>query len=122
LPEHVEEDGGGRTDDGPGGLAAQALEEADADLLRGLLATLVRALMGAGADAVCGAGLGGRSPERSPERVNRRNGYRGRRLGTRVGTLELAIPKLRAGSCFPGWLLAPRRRAERALVAVVAEC
>jgi putative transposase len=31
-------------------------------------------------------------------------------------------PKLRAGSYFPDWLLEPRRRAERALVAVVAEC
>jgi putative transposase len=39
-----------------------------------------------------------------------------------VGTLELAIPKLRAGSYYPDWLLEPRRRAERALVAVVAEC
>jgi putative transposase len=54
--------------------------------------------------------------------VNRRNGYRPRRLDTRVGTLELAIPKLRAGSCFPDWLLEPHRRAERALVAVVTEC
>jgi putative transposase len=94
------------------------LEEADADLLRELVATFVQALMSAEADALCGAGLG----ERSPERVNRRNGYRGRRLDTRVGTIELAIPKLRAGSYFPDWLLEPRRRAERALVAVVAEC
>jgi transposase-like protein len=30
--------------------------------------------------------------------------------------------QLRAGSYFPDWLLEPRRRAERALVAVVAEC
>jgi transposase-like protein len=37
-----------------------------------------------------------------------------------VGTLGLAIPKLRAGSYFPSWL-EPRRRAEQALVAVVAE-
>jgi putative transposase len=94
------------------------LEQADADLLRELVATFVQALMGAEADALCGAGLG----ERSPERVNRRNGYRPRRLDTRVGTLELQIPKLRAGSYFPDWLLEPRRRAERALVQVVAEC
>jgi transposase-like protein len=39
-----------------------------------------------------------------------------------VGTLELAIPKLREGSYFPDWLIEPRRRAERALVSVVAEC
>jgi putative transposase len=93
------------------------LEQADADLLRELVATFVQALMGAEADAACGAALG----ERSLDRVNRRNGYRGRRLDTRVGTIELAIPKLRQGSYFPDWL-EPRRRAERALVAVVAEC
>ena len=34
----------------------------------------------------------------------------------------MAIPKLRRGSYFPDWLLDPRRRAEKALVAVVAEC
>jgi putative transposase len=94
------------------------LEQADADVLRELVATFVQALMGAEADALCGAGLG----ERSPERTNRRNGYRRRRLDTRVGTIQLAIPKLRAGSYFPDWLLEPRRRGERALVAVVAEC
>ena len=31
------------------------------------------------------------------------------------------MPKLRSGSYFPDWLLEPRRRAEKALVAVVAE-
>ncbi len=94
------------------------LEEADVDLLREMVATFVQALMGAEADAVCGALYG----ERSPDRVNRRNGYRARDFDTRVGTMSLAIPKLREGSYFPDWLLTPRRRAERALVAVVAEC
>jgi transposase-like protein len=51
-----------------------------------------------------------------------RNGYRERSWDTRVGTIELAVPKLRAGSYFPDWLLAPRRRAEQALVCVVADC
>jgi putative transposase len=37
-----------------------------------------------------------------------------------VGTVELAIPKLRSGSYFPDWLLQHRRRAEQALVTVVA--
>jgi transposase-like protein len=32
----------------------------------------------------------------------------------------LAIPKLRSGSYFPGWL-EPRRRAEQAFVAVITE-
>jgi putative transposase len=59
--------------------------------------------------------------ERSPERVNIRNGYRGRAWDTRVGTIELAIPKLRAGSYFPDWLLQLRRRAEQAFVSVIAD-
>ena len=39
---------------------------------------------------------------------------------TRAGTIEAAIPKLRSGSYFPDWLLERRRRAEAALVSVVA--
>jgi len=54
--------------------------------------------------------------------VNLRNGYRERRFDTRTGTISLAVPKLRSGSYFPDWLLEPHRRAERALVQVVAEC
>jgi transposase-like protein len=34
----------------------------------------------------------------------------------------VAIPKLRAGSYFPNWLLERRRRAERALTTAVATC
>ena len=41
---------------------------------------------------------------------------------TRVGTIDVAVPKLREGTYRPEWLFEPRRRAERALVAVVAEC
>ena len=84
-----------------------------------LLAEMVRAfaerLMSAEVDAVCGAGYG----EVSPERVNSRNGYRPRQLDTRVGSIELAIPKLRDGSYYLGWLLEPRRRAEKALALMV---
>ena len=56
--------------------------------------------------------------ERSPERVTQRNGYRSRAWDTRVGTMDLHIPKLREGSYFPS-LLEPRRRSERALLAVI---
>ncbi len=94
------------------------LETADVDLLREMVSTFIAALMGAEADALCGAGYG----ERSPDRVNTRNGYRSRRFDTRAGTIELEIPKLRSESYFPDWLLDHRRRAERALVAVIAEC
>jgi putative transposase len=41
---------------------------------------------------------------------------------THAGTIALAVPKLRSGSYFPDWLLERRRRAERALISVVAEC
>ena len=94
------------------------LEEADPDLLREMVSSFVHMLMSAEADTLCGASYG----ERSEARINRRNGYREREFDTRVGTMPLAIPKLRAGSYFPGWLLEPRRRAERALVAVITEC
>lgn len=73
--------------------------------------------MGAEADALCGAAHG----ERHAERVNRRNGYRSRPWDTRTGTIELGVPKLRAGSYFPDWLLTPRKRSEQALVAAIAD-
>jgi putative transposase len=94
------------------------LDGPDMDVLRELVKVFVERLMAEQADAICGAPYG----ERSEERVNKRNGYRPRDVDTRVGTIEVAIPKLREGSYFPAWLVEPRRRAERALVAVVAEC
>ena len=99
-------------------LLRKYLLEADPDLVRTMLQTFAEALMSAEASGLCNAEYG----EVSPERVNSRNGYRSRRWDTRAGTIDLAIPKLRAGSYFPDWLIEPRRRAERALVAVVAQC
>ena len=92
------------------------LEQASPDLLRAMVQTFAEALMGAEADAICGAPYG----RVSEDRVNCRNGYRPRRWDTRAGTMELAIPKLRQGSYFPDWLLERRRRAEQALISVVA--
>ena len=43
-------------------------------------------------------------------------------MDTRVGTIDVAIPKLREGTYFPEWLLERRKRAERALTTVVADC
>jgi putative transposase len=99
-------------------LLAERLTTTHPDVLRELLATFIHALMGAEADAVCGAGYG----QRSSERVNQRNGYRQRQFDTRAGSLDLSIPKLRHGSYFPDWLLERRKRAERALTTVVATC
>jgi putative transposase len=64
--------------------------------------------------------IGAGRHERTPSRTTQRNGYRERALATRVGELERRIPKLRCGSFFPS-LLEPRRRAEKALMAVVQE-
>jgi putative transposase len=100
----------------PAGLLREQLESASPDMLRAMIKTFSDALMSAEADAVCGADYG----QRSEQRVNSRNGYRAREWDTRAGTIELAIPKLRQGSYFPDWLLQHRRRAEQALVSVVA--
>jgi transposase-like protein len=97
-------------------LAGDNLEQASPDLLRAMVKAFAEALMGAEADAICGAPYG----QASEDRVNYRNGYRDRRWDTRAGTIELAIPRLRAGSYFPDWLLERRRRSEQALVSVVA--
>ena len=64
--------------------------------------------------------VGAERHERTPERSGYRNGYRERPWDTRVGTIELQVPRVRDGSFFPS-LLEPRRRAEKALVAVVQE-
>jgi len=98
------------------GWLAEQLAQASPDLLRAMVGTFAEALMGAEADAVCGAPFG----VRSAERTNTRNGYRQREWDTRAGSIDLAIPKLRQGSYFPDWLLEHRRRAEAALVTVVA--
>lgn len=92
------------------------LASASPGLLRAMIKTFSDALMSAEADAACGAEYG----QVSGERINRRNGYRAREWDTRAGTVELAVPKLRTGSYFPHWLLERRRRAEQALISVVA--
>ena len=99
-------------------VLADRLSTTHPDVLRELLSTFLHTLMGAEADALCGAGYG----ERSTERTNQRNGYRHREFDTRTGTLDLGIPKLRQGSYFPEWLPERRKRAERALTTVVATC
>jgi len=91
-------------------------EEPAEDPLRQIVRWAVQELM----EAEVAAQIGAERYERTDERSTQRNGYRPRTWDTRVGSLELQIPKLRQGSYLPGWL-EPRRRAEQALVAVVAE-
>ena len=88
--------------------------DGDVDFLREALRVLLDGIM----DAEVSAQIGAEHGERSPERVTYRNGYRNRTWDTRVGTMELHIPKLREGSYFPS-LLEPRRRSEKALLAVI---
>jgi putative transposase len=102
----------------PERLLSEALAEASPDLMRQLLQTMINALLSADADAVVGAEYG----RPTPDRVAQRNGYRHRDLDTRVGTIDVAIPKLRKGTYFPEWLLERRKRAEAALITVVADC
>jgi len=89
----------------------------DPDFLREGVRILAQAVMEAEVSGVTGLAKGERDPE---HRQTSRNGYRDRRWDTRVGTIDLAIPRVRDGSYFPS-LLEPRRRAERALLAVVQE-
>lgn len=86
------------------------------DFLREGVAIIAQALM----EIEVAQKIGAERGERSPTRTTYRNGYRERAWDTRVGRIDLRIPKLRRGSYFPS-LLEPRRRAERALVAVVQE-
>lgn len=102
----------------PAGLLGEALSEASPDLMRNLLQSVINSLLSADADAVVGAEWGRPATTRTAQR----NGYRHRELDTRVGTLDVAIPKLRSGTYFPEWLLERRKRAESALITVVADC
>lgn len=102
----------------PAGLLGEALSEASPDMMRHLLQTMINTLLSADADAVVGAEWG----KPSSSRTAQRNGYRHRDLDTRVGTVDVAIPKLRSGTYFPEWLLERRKRAESALITVVADC
>ena len=97
-------------------LLRKAELEQDADFLRDGVRVLSEALM----ELEVTQHLGAARHERTAERTGQRNGYRERPWDTRVGTVDLRVPRVRDGSYFPS-LLEPRKRAERALVAVVQE-
>lgn len=86
------------------------------DALRAMLSQLVHDVIEAEFAGFVGAGR----YERSPERRDVRNGHRTRRLTTRVGSLELRVPRDRAGQFQPS-LFARYQRSEQALVAALAE-
>jgi putative transposase len=93
-------------------FVGKLLEENDVDLLREGVRVLAQAVMETEVSGQIGA-----APY---ERSSGRTAYRTRTWDTRVGTIELKIPKVSAGAYFPS-LLEPRRRAEKALHAVVVE-
>jgi hypothetical protein len=84
----------------------EQLAQASPDLLRAMVTTFAEALMGAEADAICGAAYG----ERSEERTNTRNGCRRRDWDTRAGSEPVAFSAWRcagagqAGDGAVGWL------------------
>jgi len=84
------------------------------DLMRRLLATIVQLLVDAEATAFVGA----EPHERTEARANLRNGTRDKLVSTATGDITVKIPKVHSGSFFPS-LLAPRRRVDVALHAVV---
>jgi putative transposase len=88
----------------------------DADFLKEGVRILSQALMEVEVEQHVGAAR----HERTAGRTGQRNGYRERSWDTRVGTVELKVPRVRDGGYFPS-LLEPRRKAERALAAVVQE-
>lgn len=88
--------------------------EVDSDFLREGVQMMMQMLIELEASQQIGAGR----YERAPDRVTHRNGHRARMWETRVGEVPLKIPKLREGSYFPS-LLEPRKRSERALLAVI---
>jgi len=93
----------------------EMLRSADGgELMRRLLGGMLQAVVDAEATAHIGAGL----HERSDARTTQRNGTRDKLVTTAAGDLRVKIPKVRTGSFFPA-LLAPRRRIDVALHAVV---
>jgi putative transposase len=86
------------------------------DIVREALGLVLQALI----DTEATQQIGADRYERTDTRTAHRNGARSRLLSTKAGDVELRIPKLREGSFFPS-LLEPRRRIDRALLAVVME-
>ena len=94
----------------------QPAATAPEDVLRQMLGTLVQETL----EREFTRFLGAQPHERTARRRGWRNGHRARRFTTRVGTLELAVPRDRAG-LFQPTLFARYERSEQALVAALVE-
>lgn len=115
LPDFTRAEGPPTTDDRIP-LAELLAKAGDQDFLRSVAESVLQLIMEADVEGLIGASRFARSAERATWR----NGYRERSLDTHLGTLNLKIPKLRAGAYFPGFL-EPRRTVEKARVAVIQE-
>jgi putative transposase len=94
---------------------SEMMQSADGgEVMRRLLGVMLQALV----DAEATAFIGAEPHERTESRTTQRNGTRDKTLTTTAGDLTVKIPKVRTGSFFPA-LLAPRRRIDVALHAVV---
>lgn len=97
-------------------LLRKAQLEGDVDFLRDGMQVMAQALM----ELEVSQHVGAEPYERTATRTGQRNGTREREWDTRVGTIELKVPRVRDGRFYPS-LLDPRKRMERALVALVQE-
>ncbi len=97
-------------------LQSLLAKSSDTEFLRSMIGYTAQRLMELEVEGRTGAAYG----KRSAARTTQRNGDRERSWETRAGTVDLRIPKLRAGSYFPAFL-EPRRAAEKALTAVIQE-
>src|SRR5580658_8157972 len=86
------------------------------DPLRQMLTTLIQDAL----DREFTQLVGAQPHERTAARTGWRNGHRRRRFTTRVGTLELRVPRDRAGQFQPS-LFARYQRSEQALVGALVE-
>ena len=86
------------------------------ELMNRLLGTFLQLLV----DAEATARIGAEPHQRAATRTTQRNGTRDKLVATATGDITVKIPKLRSGSFFPS-LLAPRRRIDVALHAVIAQ-
>src|SRR3954462_2909968 len=92
-------------------LAELLAKSGDAAMLRAVAEAVLQMLMEADVDGLIEAGR----HEQADERLTYRNGFRDRTLDTRLGSLQLRIPKFRAGPSSSRPFLAPGSRAWKPL-------
>lgn len=97
-------------------VSGSSLVEAPTDPLRAMLATLIQETL----EREFTQFVGAERFARHPERRDVRNGHRRRRFTTRVGTIELRVPRDRAGRFQPS-LFARYQRSEQSLVLALTE-